>query len=344
MNTRTYKKYITGSSTLTEAAVPPSSKVLASRVSNNLVIPPRQVIRGESLYTPHTNNPKQVALTDWLNIVFPFDSNFCLVEEFVEMFRCHFGDSFGGLRDRGCGKLGYQHSFEFENGKTIFAYGGSSQRGTAILTISGTGCALIDNWNAVVSFIEILGGYITRWDGAVDDFEGKHSVDIALDWFLKGKFSTGGNKPMMKQHGNWAEPDGTGRTIEIGNRKNGKMLRIYEKGKQLHDPESPWVRWEVEFKRKDRHIPIEVLLNQRPYIAGAYSCLDWVSEEAIRIRTNKKVEEISYAHKTYWAKNSYGKHIAEMLDKEGSAEAVINKLVVVGKNRNRPTPKLQEFK
>lgn len=300
----------------------------------------RKVIRGESSHTPHTDHPKQVALTDWLNVVFPFELNFSGVDEFVGMFRDYFGDAFGALTDRGVGKLGYLYSFSFENGKTILAYGGSSQRGTALLSISGEGCSLISDWVRVVEFIQLLGGYITRWDGAIDDYEGEHSVDLALSWYLSGKFGTGGNKPSMKQHGNWAEPDGTGRTIEIGNRSNGKMLRVYEKGKQLHDPHSSWARWEVELKRKDRHIPVDVLLDQKAYIAGAYSCLDWVSKEAKRIETIKKINDLTYEHRTFWANRSYGQHIAEMLEKEGSPEAVINKLTFNKKDLARSIPKL----
>jgi DNA relaxase NicK len=46
----------------------------------------------------------------------------------------------------------------------------------------------------------------------------------------------------------------------VGKRKNGKLLRVYEKGKQLGDESSPWVRWELELHNRDRVIPWEVLL------------------------------------------------------------------------------------
>ncbi len=47
-------------------------------------------------------------------------------------------------------------------------------------------------------------------------------------------------------------------------------MRIYEKGKQLGDPESPWVRWELELHNTDREIPFDVLLQPGRYVAGAY--------------------------------------------------------------------------
>jgi len=210
-----------------------------------------------------------------------------------------------------------------------FAYGG--QNGTAFISIPGEGCAHIKDWNKVKYFFEIiLDGRITRWDGAVDDFKGFHSVDLAMKWYLAGKFGTGGNKPSMSQAGNWADPDGKGRTLYIGNRKNGKLLRVYEKGKQLNDPTSSWVRWELQLNNRDRHIPFDVLINPRPYIAGSYKCMDWVSEEASRIKTTQKTGDISYKHLTDSLKTAYGPMINLMCKVEGSPEAVIKKIIRAG--------------
>ena len=65
---------------------------------------------------------------------------------------------------------------------------------------------------SLVDFLENnLKAHITRWDGAYDDFEGKHSVDNALRMYKEGLFSNGGRKPLMDQAGNWLEPDGRGR-------------------------------------------------------------------------------------------------------------------------------------
>lgn len=51
----------------------------------------------------------------------------------------------------------------------------------------------------------------------------------------------------------WAQraPDGRGRTFYVGRRENGKLLRVYEKGKQLGAENSPWVRIELELHNKD---------------------------------------------------------------------------------------------
>jgi len=294
---------------------------------------PRKVIRGESLSTPYPtyskHNSNYVALTDYLNITFKFDGSVDTREFFVNAWFEYLGPVFGDFEDRGRGLHGYEKSFVFENGGVMFAFGG--QNGTAFISIPGKGCAYIKDWDEAREFFEVqLGGRITRWDGAMDDYLGVHSVDLALEWYLAGLFGTGGNKPTMKQVGNWVEPDGSGRTLYIGNRKNGKMLRIYEKGKELGDKLSPWVRWELELKNKDRHIPFDVLTNQKQHIAGAYKCLDWVCEEASRIRTTQKTGDITYKHLTDCLRTAYGPHINMMMQVEGSPEAVIERIIRSG--------------
>ena len=117
-----------------------------------------------------------------------------------------------------------------------------------------------------------------------------------------------------------------GRTFEVGNRKNGKLIRIYEKGKQLGDPSSPWVRWEVEFHAKDRVIPYDVLLHPGEYVAGAYPCMSWVSGRALRIHTVKEQDRITYERSVQVASTAYGALFNVMLQREGSAERVVERL------------------
>jgi len=312
---------------------------------------PRLVTRGESLDTPHplpagesfrlvvkagraaleiTPLPKEgvtpfAALTDWLNVTFPFSGTPAAIAAILRDIEVNLTSKLGGLVDRRRGMHGYTHSFAFDHGEAKLAFGG--QRGTALLSLPGAACALISDWDRAYHFLEDqLHARISRWDGAVDDFTGQYSVDLALEWFLSGRFGTGGNKPTMRQAGNWAEPDGCGRTLYIGKSANGKMLRVYEKGKQLGDLTSPWVRWEVQFGNRDRHIPLEVLTSPGPYVAAAYDCLGWISEEACRIRTVSKTAQITYESLQHYASVAYGPLINVMMGIEGSADAVVEKL------------------
>lgn len=229
------------------------------------------------------------------------------------------------MTDQQRGLHGWQYSFQFDHGCVFFAYGG--QNNTAFLSIPGEGCALISDWQSFALYLrDQLRARITRWDGAVDDFNGVHSVDMAIEFYQQGHFKHGGREPKLTQHGNWIKPDGSGRSVYVGNRKNGKLIRIYEKGKQLGDPSSPWVRWEVELHAKDRVIPWEVLLHPGEYVAGAYPCLSWVSDRVSRINTIKEQDRISYERLKQVASTAYGALLNVMLQREGSAELIVEQL------------------
>lgn len=281
---------------------------------------PRTVIRGES----YEGNP-EAAFTDWLNVTFPLpEGDDPAGRIFDALFNSTQG-AFGGMTDRNRGLHGYARSFAFDHGSVLFAFGG--QRNTGFLSIPGDGCALITSWPTLVQLLrDDLSGRITRWDGAVDDYAGKHSVDLAVELWKMGGFSTGGNRPSIDQRGNWLEPDGKGRTFYVGRRENGKLLRVYEKGKQLGMPDHPWVRWEVELHNVDRYVPWEVVLSPGVYVAGAYPCMSWVSESASRIRTVKAQDSITYQRLMHVGSLAYGALINVMLEREGSAERVVDRL------------------
>ncbi len=312
---------------------------------------PRRVIRGESfeentydgesfeifatgykgqakiVFTPlaKPDGEPLAALTDYLNTTFPFNPTQESIIQLVEYFRLFLGVPFGSLQERKGGLHGYKTSFDIGKTGGMFAYGG--QRGTALVSLPGSACALIGDWEACYHlFCEILEARITRWDGAVDMFDGSPSVDDAVEWYKAGQFNAGGNKPSCNQQGNWIEADGSGRTFYVGKRKNGKLLRIYEKGKQLGDSSSPWVRWELELHNRDRIIPWDVILEPGKYLAASYACMGWVNEIQERIRTTRNTATLSYKHLTHYARQAYGPLLTVMLEVEGSAEAVIEQL------------------
>jgi phage replication initiation protein len=312
-------------SVLPGAADPCRTRAERAPAADAAVGSPRLVIRGESYETNTPENSSTLgsaALTDWLNVTFRPIGSICDAETFFNRFSEVTGGIFGGMTDREQGLHGWKMSFAFDRGHVLFAAGG--QRGTALLSMPGEGCAFVPDWQVLTRFLQDeLAAKITRWDGAVDDFEGKHSVDLAVELYRLGGFKKGGREPLPKQHGNWVTPDKLGRTFEVGCRKNGKLARIYEKGKQLGKPDSPWVRWEVELHPIDRLIPWEVLTQPGQFIAGAYPCCSWVSEQASRIRTIKAQDEISYERLTDAGSIAYGALINTMLQREGSAERVV---------------------
>jgi len=292
---------------------------------------PRTVIRGESLTTPPVTSPITV-LTDWVDFTFPLEHSRYAINGFFRSLIEIVGDSFAPLTERGKGINGWGRSYSLGNSFCIFAIGG--QRGRALLSFSGKTCAQIQHstWPILIELIrDQYEGRITRWDGAADDHEGIHSIEWALDQYDTGGFKSGGNRPRVNTIGDWIRNEGRGRTLEIGSRKNGKLVRIYEKGKQLGDRHSPWVRWELELHRKHRDIPWDVITNPGKYIAGAYPCMNWVHGEASRIKTYKTTVKIGYESLTYHARQAYGPLINIMLAVEKSPERVIEKLIRPGK-------------
>ena len=120
---------------------------------------------------------------------------------------------------------------------------------------------------------------------------------------------------------------GDGKTLYVGNRKSGKMLRIYEKGKQLGDKSSIWVRAELELKDKDRVIPWDALVNPSHYLSAAYPCLNYLSAIQHKIKTISKSVTISLDAAIHHLRNMGGMLINVMMQKQGGdAFAVINEL------------------
>lgn len=266
------------------------------------------------------------ALTDYLNCTFPYSPENLDPITFAFALADFMGEKVTPAMDRGRGLHGYAHSYDLGESSGQFAYGG--QRGTALLSLPGLACALVTDWKGLRQFLEgTLGARITRWDGAVDDVEGVHTVDMSVELYLNGAFGSGGRRPCCRQQGNWIDPDGSGRTFYIGKRENGKMLRVYEKGMQLGIPWHPWVRHEVEMHNRDRIIPWDVLEQPGHYVVGAYpNALGWVQQEMQRIQTLRKEASITYDVLMRHASRCYGKLLNVMLEEEGTAEAVLNKL------------------
>jgi len=274
---------------------------------------------------PREDSSAQAALTDWLNVTFLFDPTPDNMSRLHHQFIDHLGPMFGQWIQRKISKNGYKQCFDI-GADAILGVGGEHTGGTAWLSIPGGGCAQITDWAKVVALLTGLHARITRWDGAVDVFDGRPSINDAVAFYQAGGFNAGGDQPGYRQIGSWLEEDGKGRTFEVGARDSGKLMRIYEKGKQLGALDNPWVRWELELHNTDREIPLDVLLEPGRYVAGAYPCMGWVQDDVSRIETIRKAGEISYEQLCHQLRVAYGRMINVMLKVEGSADKVVEKL------------------
>lgn len=210
----------------------------------------------------------------------------------------------------------YSDSWDLGDGYGLVCFGGQSQRGTMLIVLHGSGClAAKEGWEyRLHQFLTTKAKrpVITRVDLAHDCFEGDYvTVDTADRWFDDGGFNCSYRAPSHEYRGNWKQPDGKGRTLYIGKRKNGKLCRIYEKGREQGDASSEWTRIEVEFRNTDRVIPFEVLRDPSSFFVGAYPCLLLVSAQHTpeRIACKAKSAEINVDACIGHIKRTYGKHI-----------------------------------
>lgn len=211
---------------------------------------------------------------------------------------------FGITRQCERGRNFYLRAYELGDGFGFVCHGG--QRNTVLVMLSGEGCgAAKPGWQQrLYDFLssKAIQPRLTRVDCAHDCFAGEYTVDQGLaDWDAgMYRLSRSPRDPEVECRGNWRRPSGKGRTLCIGLRTSGKYLRIYEKGMQLGDPNSRWVRVEVELKSVDRVLPFDILINPGMYLSGSYPALAWVHESQERIRTTRETKVIDKSAKEDW--------------------------------------------
>jgi phage replication initiation protein len=185
--------------------------------------------------------------------------------------------------------------------------GGEAQRGRWMLQLTGKGCGMVTDWESLRELLEGFNAKITRVDLAVDFLDGAHTVDDAVEMVDAGQFTSSGRKPSTSVAGDWLEQV-HGRTLYVGKAQNGKMLRVYEKGKQLGDLGSDWVRFEVQFGNRDRVIPFDALTDCDRFFTGAYPALESLLEAAAESIPTSQTETLTnIGHLLYHLKRCYGK-------------------------------------
>lgn len=224
----------------------------------------------------------------------------------------------------GYGQHFYEQSYTLGDGWGTVSIGGQNQ--TVLVSISGKGLAAAkDGWELrLKTFLEQSNrARITRLDLAHDDYAGAmYSVDKADKDHTEGLFNCGGRNPRCEYRGDWKNPDGKGRSFYVGNRKNGKFCRVYEKGRELGSPSSEWVRLEVEFKSVDRVIPFDALIRPGEYLAAAYPAFAWVADHQERILTTQKETQAGVERAFVWLRHQCGAYVHHLVQLFGVDEFV----------------------
>lgn len=272
---------------------------------------PRSVTRGERVTITAGASPDQVAKVDWLNATFDCPET-RTPAQLVQTLSTAFGRPLRAVEGRGM--FGFDRSMKLLAGVGSveypvgsLAWGGESQKGRAMLQLTGSGCGLVRSWRRIYKLLRALDARITRVDLCIDYLDGEYGVLDAVGMFKRGEFNSNGRPPSSRLDGDWL--DGVhGRTLYVGKSEHGKSLRVYEKGRQLGNLESPWTRFEVQLGNRDRVIPLEVLLERDSYMAGCYPALaDMIDAAAEQITTTRTEGAASLAHLMFHLKRSYGK-------------------------------------
>lgn len=299
---------------------------------------PRIVTTGGNTFPPEVsqNPPGATAHIDWFACSLPVtektptdveDGQLLFIVQLLNLL--NIGDA--QIIDTDKGWFGYTNMSKIvsPDGSVnygLLAYGGESQNGSIHIELNAQGCASIVCWEEVAEWGIARNAEITRLDLAHDDFTGNEiTVGIALDWYKQGLFNQNGRPPKAKLIDDLGS--GEGKTFYVGNRKSGKLLRVYEKGKQLGDPSSNWTRVEAELRNKSRFIPWDALVRPGHYLAGAFPCLAYLSAVQEKIRTIAKAGKITLTVATIHLQKSGGK-LVDLLMKlhKEDAHAVINKI------------------
>ena len=233
-------------------------------------------------------------LIDFCTLVFDTDKAIKLFKRMnaQEVVSYVFGTSgsivSGPLLDR-LWNFRYQRSaILIDETSTVCGRIGVTDTGEVCVSLTGHGCAHVPSWPYVRRIGEDLGAHITRADIAVDDHSGMtFNVEDFRLAYHDGAFTSNGRPPQARHNSD--EGSGKGCTLYVG-QKGHKELCIYEKGKQLGDPQSPWVRCELRLYGKRIDLSLDVLTNPGKYYGGAYAILaDFVIGELDRLQLKERM-------------------------------------------------------
>ena len=198
------------------------------------------------------------------------------------------------LSHKGRGWQGYRSSADvLLDGMSVglLAFGGDNQKGWVHVSLTGTGCQWVQDWDTAQEELAKLPELdVRRCDLALDTVGRDVSHDAVVGAYRAGLFTTHGRPPKCQRIESERPEDG--RTVYVGLRTNDKFFRGYEKGLQLAAasglqgvthingaPVEEMYRCEVELKAKSGALPGDLIDRRDQYFAGAYPYLQRVLHE-----------------------------------------------------------------
>ncbi|QRQ82535.1 replication initiation factor domain-containing protein [Paralysiella testudinis] len=232
------------------------------------------------------------------------------------------------------GRNGYATSYKMGDKKVNYGFvamGGQNQRGSICFYFTGEGLVAAKNgWeHRLYSYIKDYAPFarITRCDLAHDFLNGDYTPEQAKQDWEAGLYTSRHTKPVAECVGSdWLTNENRGKTFYVGSRKSSRFARIYEKGKQLGDTDSAWVRVELEMKNKDIIIPHEVLIEPGKFLTGAYpvfiELFQKFNEAIAKPERVKKMQDVGHEHVLKYASMQVSPAI-KMLQQMGFTDSQI---------------------
>lgn len=227
----------------------------------------------------------------------------------------------------------YVGMIELGGTNTVWSDGTYTLRGE----LTGEGCRLFESagaansshaqrWGVLADRLGAVSARISRLDLACDDYAGDYPIDWAMAEHDSGAFKKRGQSPDAYLHDD--RGSGKGKTFEVGSRSSENFLRIYEKGRQLGDKESSWVRYEVELHGSHRRrIPLEALIYCDEYLKGAYPALHFVNGVGEKISSVTQAVAASAVRAVRHFRHQYGKLANLILKASEGCETTAFKLL-----------------
>lgn len=187
----------------------------------------------------------------------------------------------------------------------------SADASRVMIDLTGAGCRWVQDWHHVSQFKDRVGARLSHVDCAIDDYDGSIvSLSQLKDLALTGAFKNegAGAPPEASYHDDMGSNRGC--SLYVGQRGH-KQLNCYEKGKQLGDPDSNYVRVEVRLYGKHlrgKSLPSDVLTRPYQYATGAYDVLAelFKSSETSRPKTVKAAVEATAEAAVRWLSDAAG--------------------------------------
>ena len=190
---------------------------------------------------------------------------------------------------------------------------GVADDGRIVINLTGQGCQHVPYWPAVADNLDNIGAHLSRVDIAVDDLTGEtFDIHHFKNLHAEGAFMLNGRPPTAS----FVDDLGSGKgcSLYVG-QKGHKQLNVYEKGKQLGDPESGHTRCELRLYAKRIDLPNDALRNPGKYFGAAYPILaQYVIGEIERLGLKEQIADMSWRAMKKFLRTQAGTSLQFVLD------------------------------